>query len=234
MYFVAEGMDHVGKSKQIELLKARLEASGREVVVVREPGSTPLAEDLRGCIKRIYDARTDYMEHLLMFTAARYSLLKHVIKPALAEGKVVISDRCWISSLFYQVMMAEPATQARDAAMDVLRVPLDGAPRPHILVMFNDRLRAELTAGRDALEDVDGSVDAMRHRGYMGLTGRAEFQDADARMVVNSYTATISHIDGDLLSVDEIHEMVYSRFCALESTEALRPANKGIFSTMVG
>lgn len=236
MYLALEGQDHIGKTKQIELLKARLESEGREVVVVREPGSTPLAEDLRGCIKSIYENRTDYMEHLLMFTAARYSLLKHVIVPALEAGKVVISDRCWISSLYYQVMESEPATDARDAAMDVLRVPLNAfrSARPHVLVMFNDKLRAQLTEGRDALEDVDVDVDARRAHGYIGLTGRGAYQDLDARMLVNGYTKSISHVVGDLLSIEEIHELIYDRFIGLERSEAARVSAKGIQPTMVG
>lgn len=219
MYLALEGQDHIGKTKQIELLKERLEKEGLEVVVVREPGSTPLAEDLRGCIKHIYADRTDHMEHLLMFTTARYSLLKHVIKPALEAGKVVLSDRCWISSLFYQVMMTEAATPERDAAMDVLRVPLTGAPRPSVMVLFNDTLRKKLSEGRDALEDVEVDIDERRRQGYLAMTARAPFQDLDARMLLTSYAGPISHIDCDLLSIEEVHEMIYQRFMALKRVE---------------
>lgn len=236
MYLAIEGKDHVGKSKQIELLAERLKNEGRDVVVVREPGSTPLAEDLRNCIKNIYADRTDYMEHLLMFTTARYSLLKHVIVPALEAGKVVISDRCWISSLFYQVMESPAATEERDAAMDVLRVPLNAfrSVRPHVLVLFNEKLAKQLSEGRDALEDVNVDVVARRDHGYAGLTGRAPFQDQDARMLVTGYTQSVSHVTGDLLSIEEIHELIYERFVALENSMRARRSSKGIQETLVG
>lgn len=226
MYLSLEGQDHIGKSEQVKLLAARLEREGHEVVVVREPGSTPLAEDLRGCIKKIYEDRTDAMEHLMMFTTARYSLLKHVIVPALEAGKIVISDRCWISSLFYQVMETQSGTPDRDAAVDVLRVPLNKfRVRPHVIVLFNDTLRAKLTEGRDALEDVGVGTDARRAAGYESLTGRGDFRDADARSAITNYTASVSHITGDLLSIEETHELIYQRFTALHRVHGTAKAD---------
>lgn len=232
-YLALEGLDHVGKSEQIKRLEEHLKADGYDVVVVREPGSSPLAEDLRGVIKRIYDAPTDHMEHLLMFTAARYSLIKHVIKPALAAGKVVLSDRCWISSLLYQVINTEPTTPERESAIEVLRVPLEGAPRPHVLVLLNETLQRSLLEGRDALEVAEADVVTRRIGGYRGLVGRAPYLDDDCRMMVNSYTATTAHLQCDLLNIEEVHELVYDRAVNLIRRQGIKTAATPVTDTVM-
>jgi dTMP kinase len=85
-----EGQDGSGKSSAAEPLKAWLESQGREVLLTREPGGTPLGEDLRGfLLHREMDSVTEAM---LMF-AARVEHVQKVILPALRAGKVVLCDR---------------------------------------------------------------------------------------------------------------------------------------------
>lgn len=101
--FVAfEGVEGAGKGTQIHLAQEWLEGQGAEVLVTREPGGTAVGEQLR---KVLLDHETGHLEpktEALLFAAARAQLVMTVIRPALAEGKVVITDRYIDSSLAYQ------------------------------------------------------------------------------------------------------------------------------------
>jgi dTMP kinase len=96
-----EGVEGAGKSTQLELLRRQLEGRGREVVVTREPGGTPVGERVRALLLdpevEIYP-RTE----ALLFAAARAELVERVIRPALERGAVVLCDRYLDSSLAYQ------------------------------------------------------------------------------------------------------------------------------------
>ena len=94
-----EGIDGAGKSTHIASLDAALRAQGRQVVLTREPGGTPLAEKLRAlALNEPMDALT---EALLMFAARRDHLLQ-VIEPALARGDAVLCDRFTDATFAYQ------------------------------------------------------------------------------------------------------------------------------------
>ncbi len=97
-----EGGDGAGKSTQIKLLATALTRAGHEVVVTREPGGTEGAEAIRDLlVKGATDRWSPLTESLLMF-AARADHLEKVIKPAVARGAIVISDRFADSSMAYQ------------------------------------------------------------------------------------------------------------------------------------
>lgn len=94
-----EGIDGAGKSTHIGALADALRATGRSVVLTREPGGTPLAEQLRALVLR--EAMDPLSEALLMFAARRDHLLQ-VIEPALARGDVVLCDRFTDATFAYQ------------------------------------------------------------------------------------------------------------------------------------
>lgn len=101
-FITFEGGEGCGKSTQVKRLKERLETSGIEVLLTREPGGTWLSEEIRHLIKdQNTDAPCDRSE-LLLFLAARAQLVRNVIRPALAAGKWVISDRFSDSTIAYQ------------------------------------------------------------------------------------------------------------------------------------
>ena len=98
-FITFEGIDGAGKSSHIEHLAAWLRSRGRQVLVTREPGGTPLAESLRELIlHRPMDAMT---EALLVF-AARRDHLRGAIEPALAAGHTVLCDRFTDATFAYQ------------------------------------------------------------------------------------------------------------------------------------
>jgi dTMP kinase len=99
LFISFEGIDGAGKSSHVESLAALLRSQGRSVTVTREPGGTPLAEQLRSlALNQPMDALT---EALLMFAARRDHLLQ-VIEPALARGDVVLCDRFTDATFAYQ------------------------------------------------------------------------------------------------------------------------------------
>ena len=101
-FFVAlEGIEGTGKSTLLNYLAERLRELGLPVVKTREPGGTPAAELVRGVLMKP-GLELDPWAELFLFLAARRENTYKVILPALREGKVVISDRYYLSSLAYQ------------------------------------------------------------------------------------------------------------------------------------
>ena len=100
MFVSFEGVDGSGKSTQARLLAERLRAEGREVVLTREPGGTGLGEEVRGLL--LHGESVAPWAEAALFAAARAQLVDEVIRPALARGADVVSDRYLDSSLAYQ------------------------------------------------------------------------------------------------------------------------------------
>ena len=101
-FIVVEGPEGAGKSTLVRWLGGALRAEGRDVLTVREPGGTPLAEAAR---KLALKSRHDraFGAELFLFLAARADLVERVIRPALADGQIVIADRFGLSTIAYQV-----------------------------------------------------------------------------------------------------------------------------------
>jgi len=96
-----EGIDGSGKSTQLSMLRDVLEAEGREVVTIREPGATLLSESIREILLSNKQTITSTAE-LLLFSSARTQLVEMIIEPALREGKVILCDRYVDSTTAYQ------------------------------------------------------------------------------------------------------------------------------------
>lgn len=103
LFIVAEGVDGAGKSTHVKYLAKQIkEKYNREVVETREPGGTPLAEKLRSLILAKAEETISADAEVLLFNAARNIHVENLIKPSLAAGKVVISDRFSDSTFAYQ------------------------------------------------------------------------------------------------------------------------------------
>ena len=102
VFLTFEGIDGSGKSTQARLLADHLRAAGHQVVLTREPGGSPGAEEIRNLVLQGDPDRWSAETEILLFTAARRDHLERTIEPALAEGKVVICDRFADSTRMYQ------------------------------------------------------------------------------------------------------------------------------------
>lgn len=150
MFITFEGGEGCGKSTQVKRFAARLEASGRKVLLTREPGGTRLSELVRSLLK---DEREDPpcdRAELLLFLAARAQLVNNVVLPALEAGTWVVSDRFSDSTFAYQ-------GYGRGLPLDVLR-------------MANDFACAGLRPDRTVLLDADPAVTLARMRSREAAT----------------------------------------------------------------
>ena len=102
LFITFEGMDGAGKTTQIRLLKAHLEAKGHPVLLTREPGGTPISDRIRALILDVNNTGMDPMAELLLYYASRAQHIQEVILPSLKKGVTVICDRFYDSSYAYQ------------------------------------------------------------------------------------------------------------------------------------
>ncbi len=103
IFITFEGSEGCGKTTQIESLTRALRAAGRKVLVTREPGGTPVGEQIRHVLQHSGDSEAMTPEaELLLFAASRAQLVREVIEPSLAAGTDVISDRFLDSTTVYQ------------------------------------------------------------------------------------------------------------------------------------
>jgi dTMP kinase len=102
LFLTFEGGEALGKSVQAARLAETLRFRGREVVLTREPGGTPFGERIRDILLHARDVDLTPEAQALLFSAARAQHTRDVIRPALAEGKIVLADRYYDSTLAYQ------------------------------------------------------------------------------------------------------------------------------------
>ncbi len=100
MFITLEGLDGSGKTTQARLLGARLEVEGTEVVLTREPGGTPLGEEIRNLL--LHGGDVAPWAEAALYAASRAQHVEQLIRPALARGATVICDRYIDSSVAYQ------------------------------------------------------------------------------------------------------------------------------------
>jgi dTMP kinase len=96
-----EGLDGSGKTTQARLLAEHLRQKGKRVALVEEPGTTALGRAIRAILLG-HAEQMEPLSELLLYEAARAQLVREVLRPALAEGKIVVADRFALSSLAYQ------------------------------------------------------------------------------------------------------------------------------------
>lgn len=102
MFFSFDGVDGAGKSTQIHLLCEWLRSLGRDVVVCRDPGTTALGEKVRELLLSDHGAPIHRRTEMLLFMAARAQLVEELLRPALAAGRTIVSDRYLLANLVYQ------------------------------------------------------------------------------------------------------------------------------------
>lgn len=132
-FITFEGGEGTGKSTQINLLGERLKKLGRTVVITREPGGSPQAEDLRTLLVSGDTDRWSAESEALLNYAARDSHLNQLIRPALAAGSIVLCDRFMDSTRAYQGY----AGACTFHLLDELELAIVGTTRPTLTLIFD-------------------------------------------------------------------------------------------------
>jgi dTMP kinase len=101
-FITFEGPEGCGKTTQSKMFAEFLKTSGLDVLYTREPGGTPIGEQIRKVLMALDNTAMDPRAEALLFSAARAQLVHQVIKPHLDQGGVVVSDRYYDSTLAYQ------------------------------------------------------------------------------------------------------------------------------------
>ncbi len=176
LFITFEGTEGCGKSTQVKLLAERLYDWGRVVRVLREPGGTPIGEEIRHTLKhsKVNDAMT-WEAELLLMNASRAQLVREVIRPALAAGEIIVCDRFYDSTTAYQ-------GYGRQLDLNMVRSVIDvavGDTRPDLTLLLHvppeistERLRsrqATLPFVRDRIEEADQAFFDRVAKGYEAI-----------------------------------------------------------------
>ncbi len=165
MFVTFEGSEGVGKSTQLRLLKEYLFRTGQDAVYIREPGSTDISEQIRGVIlDKANSAMTDMTEAML-YAASRAQLVREVIKPALALGKLVICDRYIDSSVAYQ---GYGRRLGADAVKKINAFAIDGC-MPDVTIFLDLPPKSNWRGDRhaDRIEEQPDDFFERVYRGYL-------------------------------------------------------------------
>ena len=171
-----EGTEGSGKSTQIGLLAERLRHLGHKVRLLREPGGTPIGEEIRHTLKHSHanQAMTPETELLLM-NASRAQLVREVVRPALAAGEIVVCDRFYDSTTAYQGYGRQLDLKLVGAIIDVAV----GETRPDLTLLLlispevseQRRLARQSTLPfmRDRMEEADRDFFLRVAKGYQAI-----------------------------------------------------------------
>ena len=202
MFITFEGIDGVGKSTQLDLLQSWLEGRGREVLRTLEPGGTELGQEIRHLLlhrKGDVAARAE----ALLYAADRAHHVATKIRPALTDGKVVLSDRYFDSSVAYQGAARE---------LDVTEVR-------NISLWAVDHLVPDLTV----LLDLDAHAAILRRNKTGTEPDRLErekvdfFERARSQYLELAKEPRFLVVDATL-SIDEIQEQIRARVLTMEKS----------------
>lgn len=160
-FITFEGGEGSGKSTQARKLAERLRAEGRDVLLTREPGGSPFAEQVRGLLLGGTLAPHPPIAEALLFSAARADHLASAIRPALATGRWVICDRFADSTRVYQ----GAAGGVAEAELDALERLVVGPTSPNLTLILDIEARAGLARATTRREAIEGSeIDPFESR----------------------------------------------------------------------
>lgn len=174
MFLTFEGIDGSGKSTQARRLAEALRAAGRQVVLTREPGGSPGAEEIRRLVLEGDADRWSPETEILLFTAARRDHLERTIRPALAAGKIVISDRFADSTRMYQGLRGAELRQMVDRLHELM---IGVEPALTFLIDIDPALGLSRARGRqgheERFEDMGLAMQERVRAGFLDLARAA-------------------------------------------------------------
>ncbi|UXX83228.1 dTMP kinase [Roseovarius pelagicus] len=169
-----EGIDGSGKSTQARLLSDALKRAGHDVILTREPGGSPGAEEIRKLVLEGDPDRWSAETELLLFTAARRDHLERTIRPALAAGQVVICDRFADSTRMYQGLRSGDLRGLVDALHDLM---IGQEPDLTLLIDMDPDAGLARALGRggneERFESFGGDLQRRMRQGFLDLATAA-------------------------------------------------------------
>ena len=205
LFITFEGTEGCGKSTQVKLLADRLRSLGYVVHTLREPGGTPIGEEIRHTLKHSHDNAAMTAEaELLLMNASRAQLVREIIRPALAAGEIIVSDRFYDSTTAYQGYGRQLDLKHVETVIEFAV----GETKPDITLLVQvppevsaDRLRsrqANLPFVRDRIEEADRAFFERVDRGYQAIAAA----DPDRIKIVNG-AHSIADVSVDIWSLIE-------------------------------
>ncbi|SNR80851.1 dTMP kinase [Puniceibacterium sediminis] len=196
LFVSLEGIDGSGKSTQARQLADTLRGLGHEVLLTREPGGSPGAEEIRALVLQGDPDRWSAETELLLFTAARRDHLERTIRPALAAGKIVICDRFADSTRMYQGLSRGDLR----GAVDTLHALMIGQEPDLTLLIDMDpdaalaRAKARATH-EERFEDFGKDLQVQMRAGFLALA-----QEFPERIRVIDGTRDEAEVAADVLA----------------------------------
>src|SRR5262245_7419550 len=215
LFITFEGTEGSGKTTQISLLAEHLRSLGHTVRTTREPGGTPIGEEIRHTLKHSSsnEAMTPEAELLLM-NASRAQLVREVIRPALEGGEIVLCDRFYDSTIAYQ-------GYGRGLDLNMVKAMIDAAvgdTRPNLTLLMvvahkvsAERLlarQATLPFMRDRIEEADRAFFERVAKGYQAIAAEEpnRVRQIDANGPSERIEAVIWELVEPLLPDDSVRE----------------------------
>src|SRR5690348_14627763 len=207
LFISFEGTEGSGKSTQVSLLAEHLRFEGYTVRTIREPGGTPIGEEIRHTLKHSADNEAMTAEtELLLMNASRAQLVREVIRPALAAGEIVLCDRYYDSTIAYQ-------GYGRGLDLKMVREVIDlavGDTRPDLTLVFllplelSEKRRAARQAAaplRDRIEEAGSDFFQRVVKGYAAIVAAEpqRVRQLDASGTVEAISAAVWNLAEPLL-----------------------------------
>lgn len=212
MFITLEGPEGAGKTTQIRLLAGLLRDEGRTVVVVREPGGTPIGDQIRDVLHDTANTAMSPTAEVLLYSASRAQLVHEVIRPALAAGAVVLCDRYADSTMAYQGY-GRGLDRAMLAALTAIAT---GGLSPDLTLLLDLDITHGLSRRRDQGEEMNRlDLEAVEfhervRRGYLALAAAepGRWLRIDADRPVAEVFADVRRAVGSRLGSDRPLEVV--------------------------
>jgi dTMP kinase len=207
VFITFEGIDGSGKSTQLRLLAQWFGARGEQALVTREPGGTPLGKKIRAALLDI-DGVVDPLAELLLYAADRAQHVNTVLRPSLAAGEVVLSDRYADATVAYQGAGRQFPPQLIARVVEIAT----GGLKPDLTLLFDLPVamglartlrRGDVEAQPDRLDSEDVAFHERVRRAYLDLAaaepgcvrlvdaaGAAEEIQTRVRALVTDFLAT--------------------------------------------
>lgn len=193
-FLTIEGTEGVGKSTNLVFVRDWLQAQGIEVVVTREPGGTPLAEEIRTLLLAKRDEPVDETAELLLVFAARAQHIAHVIKPALDRGAWVLSDRFTDATFAYQGGGRGLSTET----ITRLELLVQGDLRPDLTLILDIDVELGLNRARQRGELDRFESETMAFFERVRSAYRARIEHAPSRYALIDAGQELSAVQADI------------------------------------